>query len=31
MKVIGCCYCGEVIYYVEVDENKVINCYCIDC
>jgi len=31
MKISGQCFCGEIKYTAEVDENKVINCHCDDC
>ncbi|MBQ4832112.1 GFA family protein [Pseudoalteromonas sp. MMG010] len=31
MKITGRCYCGDITYHAEVDENKVINCHCTDC
>ncbi|MBB1273245.1 GFA family protein [Psychromonas sp. SR45-3] len=31
MKITGKCHCGDVVYHAEVDETKVVSCYCSDC
>ena len=31
MKISGCCFCGEIEYVAEIDENRVGICHCRDC